>query len=182
MLITDSAGVRETEDKVERLGVERTRKAMAEADVFLLVVDGSESLQPEDRTLIAEMPENGAIVLNKTDLTRGVEEEEIRALAGNREILSCSALDPESLRGIKAYLRRFTELSDRMAVTQPRHLDALRRAVASLEAALETVKTLTPDMAATDLQAAQAALGEITGDQADEKLLDAVFSQFCVGK
>ena len=69
-----------------------------------------------------------------------------------------------------------------MAVTQPRHLDALRRAVASLEAALETVKTLTPDMAATDLQAAQAALGEITGDQADEKLLDAVFSQFCVGK
>ncbi len=182
VLITDTAGVRETEDKVERLGVERTRKAMAEADVFLLVVDGSESLQPEDRTLIAEMPENGAIVLNKTDLTRGVEEEEIRALAGNREILSCSALDPESLRGIKAYLRRFTELSDRMAVTQPRHLDALRRAVASLEAALETVKTLTPDMAATDLQAAQAALGEITGDQADEKLLDAVFSQFCVGK
>ena len=182
VLITDTAGVRETEDKVERLGVERTRKAMAEADVFLLVVDGSESLQPEDRTLIAEMPENGAIVLNKTDLTRGVEEEEIRALAGNREILSCSALDRESLRGIKAYLRRFTELSDRMAVTQPRHLDALRRAVASLEAALETVKTLTPDMAATDLQAAQAALGEITGDQADEKLLDAVFSQFCVGK
>ena len=71
VLLTDTAGVRETEDRVERIGVERTRKAMAEADVFLLVVDGSESLQPEDRTLIAEMPENGAIGLSKTERRSG---------------------------------------------------------------------------------------------------------------
>ena len=69
-----------------------------------------------------------------------------------------------------------------MAVTQPRHLDAMRRAVQALEAALETVRERTPDLAATDLQTAQEALGEITGDRVDEKLLDAVFSQFCVGK
>ena len=182
VLLTDTAGVRETSDAVERIGVERTRKAMAEADVFLLVIDGSESLTGEDRSLISEMPENGAILLNKNDLTRGVTEEEIRPLAEGREIISCSAMEPESLEAVKRYLKRFTALSDRMAVTQPRHLDALRRAVASLEAALETVRTLPPDLATTDLQAAQAALGEITGDQVDEKLLDAVFSQFCVGK
>ena len=77
-----------------------------------------------------------------------------------------------------ATLKSFARAADALYMTQP----AVSQRIASLEAALETVKTLTPDMAATDLQAAQAALGEITGDQADEKLLDAVFSQFCVGK
>ncbi|MBR2823311.1 MAG: tRNA uridine-5-carboxymethylaminomethyl(34) synthesis GTPase MnmE [Clostridia bacterium] len=182
VLLTDTAGVRETEDAVERIGVERTRKAMAEADVFLLVVDGSESLTAEDRDLISGMPPGGAVLVNKNDLSRGVEEKEIRTLCGEREVIFCSARDPESLKPVKEYLKRFTALSDRMAVTQPRHLDALRRAVFYLEEALETVKTFSPDLAATDLQAAQSALGELTGDQVDEKLLDAVFSQFCVGK
>lgn len=182
VLLTDTAGVRETRDTVERIGVERTRKAIAEADVFLLVIDGSEGLTAEDRALIGEMPADGAVLLNKNDLHQGVSEEEIRALAGERQIISCSAREPESLEAVKAWLKRFTELSDRMEVTQPRHLDALRRAAGFLEAALETVRSLPPDLAATDLQAAQAALGEITGDQVDEKLLDAVFSQFCVGK
>ena len=90
--------------------------------------------------------------------------------------------DPDSLEGIRAWLRRFTAISDRMEVTQPRHLDALRRAAGFLESALETVRTLPPDLAATDLQSAQSALGEITGDQVDERLLDRIFSEFCVGK
>ena len=67
-------------------------------------------------------------------------------------------------------------------MTQPRHLDAARRAVAHLRDAMETLGSYTPDVAATDLQAAQTALSEITGDRADEKLLDRVFSEFCVGK
>ena len=91
-------------------------------------------------------------------------------------------MDPGTLEPLKDYLRSFTAAADRMAVTQPRHLDALKRAISHLEAALETARTLPTDMAATDLQAAQQALAEITGDQADEKLLDKVFSSFCVGK
>lgn len=67
-------------------------------------------------------------------------------------------------------------------MTQPRHLEAVKRAVGHLEDAMRTLETWTPDMAATDLQAAQNALSEITGDRADEKLLDRVFSDFCVGK
>jgi len=82
----------------------------------------------------------------------------------------------------KEALREKIRVSDRMTLTQPRHLDAVRRAVGHLEDALRTLDTLTPDLAATDLQAAQAALAEITGDQADERLLDEVFSRFCVGK
>ena len=67
-------------------------------------------------------------------------------------------------------------------MTQPRHIDAVRKAVNHLECALETVISLTPDMASTDLQAAQEALAEITGDRVSDKLLDSIFSQFCVGK
>ena len=175
--LTDTAGVRETLDEVEILGVERSRKAMEEADAVLLVLDGSEPLQPEDRALMEHLPENAAIVVNKQDLPQRIQLPETE-----RTVIHCSAREPESLGAVKAYLRRFTTLSDRMTLTQPRHLDALKRAIAFLESALETARTLPPDLAATDLQSAQAALGEITGDQVDEKLLDTVFERFCVGK
>ena len=91
-------------------------------------------------------------------------------------------LDPESLKPVRVFFRENAEISDRMVLTQPRHLDAVKRAIAFLEEAESTLDTWTPDMAATDLQAAQNALSDITGDRADEKLLDAVFSGFCVGK
>ena len=80
------------------------------------------------------------------------------------------------------YLQERAEIGDQLAITQPRHLEAVRRAVEHLEDALRTLEQWTPDLAATDLQAAQNALSEVTGDQADEKLLDKVFSEFCVGK
>ena len=177
VILTDTAGLREAGDEAERIGVSRSRKAMEEADAVLLVLDGSAPLTPEDLELMESLPENAAIVVNKQDLPQ-------RAVLPEtgHTVIRCSARDPESMAGIKAYLRRFTAVSDRMAVTQPRHLDALKRAIAFLESALETAKTLPADLAATDLQSAQSALGEITGDQVDEKLLDSIFDQFCVGK
>nr|MCR4875534.1 hypothetical protein [Clostridiales bacterium] len=99
-----------------------------------------------------------------------------------RRVIVCSAKEPDSLGPVRDYLREFVRIPDRMTVSQPRHLDALKRAVGFLRSALETVRTLPPDLAATDLMSAQSALGEITGDQVDEALLDRVFSGFCVGK
>ena len=125
---------------------------------------------------------NGAVVINKTDLPQTVTEETVRALKPDAECITVSAKDPESLNAVRRYLERYTEVSDELSLTQPRHLDAARRAVGHLKDALKTVENYTPDLAATDLQAAQAALSEITGDNADEKLLDNVFSRFCVGK
>ncbi|MBQ9252000.1 MAG: tRNA uridine-5-carboxymethylaminomethyl(34) synthesis GTPase MnmE [Clostridia bacterium] len=194
--ITDTAGVRETQDEVEKIGVERSRRAMAEADVTLLALDGSQPLQKEDQDLIVALPEQAAILINKQDLPQQIALPEQADILPNKQdqpqqntlletghrLIPCSAKNPETLRPVKDYLREFTALSDQMAVTQPRHLDALKRAVGFLREALETVQTLPPDLAATDLQAAQQALGEITGDQVDEKLLDKVFSSFCVGK
>jgi len=176
--LTDTAGVREAEDPVERMGVERSRRAMADADVTLMVLDDSEEMTDEDRKLMDSLREPAALVVNKTDLGRKLVLPESNAF----EVIEVSAKRPESVRAIKEYLAGLARVTDRTVMTQPRQLDALGRAISHLEDALETARNLTPDMTATDLQAAQAALGEITGDQVDEKLLDEVFSRFCVGK
>ena len=182
VILTDTAGIRDTEDPVEKIGVERSEKARQQADTALLIIDGSEGLTGEDLELIREYEEPGAIVINKSDLPTAVSEDEIREIRPEAVCFTVCAKEPESLKPILNYLRQFAEVSDRIALTQPRHLDAARRAVSHMKDALATLENYTPDVAATDLQAAQKALGEITGENADEKLLDRVFFRFCVGK
>jgi len=182
VLLTDTAGLRKTDDPVEKIGVERSEKSLRGADLGLLVLDGSRPPTLEERELIAKMPPEGMIVINKQDLLEAAEIREALQKADIRRVIRLSTRQPESLQALKEALREKIRVSDRMTLTQPRHLDAVRRAVGHLEDALRTLDTLTPDLAATDLQAAQAALAEITGDQADERLLDEVFSRFCVGK
>ena len=182
VVITDTAGIHETEDPVEKIGVERSEKARKQADTALLVIDGSEKLTTEDIELIRKYEEPGAIVINKSDLPVAVTAEEIKRIRAEAVCLTVCAKEPESLKPILAYLKQFAEVSDQVALTQPRHLDAARRAVSHMKDALATLENYTPDVAATDRQAAQSALSEITGENADEKLLDRVFSRFCVGK
>ena len=182
VVITDTAGIHETEDPVEKIGVERSEKARKQADTALLVIDGSEKLTSEDIELIRKHEEPGAIVINKSDLPVAVTAEEIKRIRAEAVCLTVCAKEAESLKPILAYLKQFAEVSDQVALTQPRHLDAARRAVSHMKDALATLENYTPDVAATDLQAAQSALSEITGENADEKLLDHVFSRFCVGK
>ena len=180
--LTDTAGIHRTCDPVEKIGVERSRQALKNADLVLLVIDGSESLKETDRKLLEELECGSAVVINKCDLPMLVTEETVQAIRPGLPCITVSAMDPDSLKPLRDYMGRFAEVSDHLALTQPRHLDAASRAVTHMKDALDTMKAFTPDVAATDLQAAQAALGEITGDRTDETLLDRVFSQFCVGK
>ena len=180
--LTDTAGMRNTEDPIERIGVERSEKARQSADIAVLVLDGSREMTADERAWISQMNPSDLAVVNKSDLQQQTTEETVRSLRPEIRCVTVSALDSESLRPVRDFLRESAEVGDNLAVTQPRHLDAVKRAISHLEDALKTLDTYTPDLAATDLQAAQNALSEITGDRADEKLLDAVFSSFCVGK
>lgn len=181
--LTDTAGLHATEDPVERLGVQRARQAMAAADVLLLVLDASRPLDAAGQALLREGEGRCcAVVLNKADLPAQTAEADIRALYADVPVLTVSAARPETLSPLKDFLRSQAIVSDRLALTQPRHLEAARRAARCLRQAAETLQALPVDMAAIDLQAAQAALAEITGDAVEERLLDRVFSQFCVGK
>ena len=182
VLITDTAGIHETDDPVEKIGVERSEKAQREADVSLLVLDGSEPLTKTDHALLRKLGRNGAIVINKTDLPQVISIEDITSILPDHACITTCANDPDNLKPVRQYLEQYTQVSDRLALTQPRHLDAARRALIHMKDALQTLDSFTPDVAATDLQAAQAALCEITGDSADEKLLDRIFARFCVGK
>ena len=180
--LTDTAGMRNTEDPIERIGVERSEKARQSADIAVLVLDGSREMTADERAWISQLNPSDLAVVNKSDLQQQTTEETVRSLRPEIRCVTVSALDSESLRPVRDFLRESAEVGDNLAVTQPRHLDAVKRAISHLEDALKTLDTYTPDLAATDLQAAQNALSEITGDRADEKLLDAVFSSFCVGK
>ena len=182
VLLTDTAGIHETEDPVEKIGVARSEKAGREADAALLILDGSEEMTDTDKELLSRFGPDGAVVINKTDLPQVLQEEDVRTILPDVVCMTVCAHDSGSLAPLRTYLEKFTEVSDQLAITQPRHLDASRRAVNHMKDALSTLESFTPDVAATDLQAAQAALSEITGENADEKLLDRVFSRFCVGK
>lgn len=182
VLLTDTAGIHETSDPVEKIGVERSEKTRKESDAEMLILDGSEPLTDTDRELLHHLGDNGIAVINKTDLSPAIRKSEILEILPETECITVCALDTQSLRPLIRWIEQFTEFSDHLALTQPRHLDAARRAIGHLRDAIKTLDSFTPDVASTDLQAAQAALSEITGDSADEKLLDRVFSKFCVGK
>ena len=178
--LTDTAGQHDTDDPVERLGVERARRAAAQADVVLAVLDGSAAPTEDDLALLAHLKGlNAALILNKADLPARLSPEDAAALLPGAKVLSLSARDPATLQPLRAYLAEQAAVSDHMTLTQPRHLEAARRAASHLRQAAEADLL---DFAAIDLQSAQAALGEITGDQVEERLLDRVFSRFCVGK
>ena len=182
LVLIDTAGIRETMDPVEKIGVERSVKARREADASLLIIDGSAPLNEDDRSLLLSFTGEGAVVINKTDLPQKVTEDAVSRIRPDIQCMTVSALDTESLQPLRNYLSSFVSVSEQQAITQPRHLAAVKRALFHLKEARRTIELFTPDVAATDLQAAQEALSEITGDRADEKLLDRVFSQFCVGK
>ena len=182
ILLTDTAGLRETEDPIERIGVARSQQALRSADLVLLVLDGSRQPDEDEKERIRQETDRCIVLINKSDLPQEVTEGEIHEMNPSVQVLTVSAISADTLQPLKNLLRERIHLDDRMALTQPRHLEAVRRALGYLHSALSTLATWTPDMSATDLQAAQAALGEITGDRADEKLLDRVFSEFCVGK
>ena len=180
--LTDTAGLHATDDPVEQLGVARARRAMDEADLVLALFDQCRPLDADDRALLTELQgKNVLIVLNKADLAPALSAEDVTALL-HAPVLTVSAADESTLAPLKAYLAEQAAVSDHLALTQPRHVEAARRAARHLRQAAAAARALSVDMASIDLQAAQLALAEITGDEVEERLLDNVFNMFCVGK
>ena len=184
--LVDTAGVRDTDDLVEREGIKRTRLAQDEADLLLVVVDGSVPLTGDDRSLLnAVKGQRHVVVLNKTDLPDEVELDP--ALVGHS---SCriSAITGSGIESLKSVLRghlisKCFEASESVTVTNVRHRDALRRAHDSLGQALESVQGgMAGELVSIDVRAAAEALGEITGVITTDEILGRIFSEFCIGK
>jgi tRNA modification GTPase len=182
--LSDTAGLRETADTVEVIGVARAQKAIRQADLALLVLDAGQPLAAEDIALLQDPPEGDfAVVLNKTDLAQALSVQDVGKLAPAVPVFPLSAKTGEGIDALKGYLGQKAGNPSQLALTSSRHLAAARRAAESLRKAAECLDSGAPlDMAAVDMRDGLAALGEITGDQVEERLLDQVFATFCVGK
>ena len=176
--LSDTAGQRDTDDPVERIGVERARRAVETADVVLVVLDGSQKLKDEDEALLAQAKNDPRFIVcvNKTDLPMQI------SVPGALEISAAEGTGVNELvRRMEARVRLEGGMEDRM--TQQRHIDLARRAVAALKRAVEAIDAgLALDMVEIDLREALEALSEITGEDASEEVIDRVFQNFCVGK
>lgn len=187
--LLDTAGIRETNDVVERIGVERSRTALNEADLILLVINQHESLHEDELALLEQLKDRQTIVVvNKIDLPAEADLSAVVRAYGEDRIVYLSAKEGTGIEDLeKAVSRLFfsgaMEASDLTYVSNARHIAALHRARASLEDAMRAADEGVPiDLIQIDLSNAWEALGEILGDAAGDSLLDQIFSKFCLGK
>jgi tRNA modification GTPase len=184
--VVDTAGLRESTDPVERIGIERAWRAVGEAELVLFLVDDRAGVTAADRALLERVPAGAEVVVvrNKCDLSNGT----VGAAHGRdslSEIRIC-AKDGAGLDLLKAEIRRAAGLAahgESLFSARTRHVDALQRALACAEDAERRLREgATVELAAEDLRLAQRALSEITGAFTTEDLLGRIFSQFCIGK
>ena len=183
--ITDTAGIRETEDEVEKIGVERSREKIDEADLIVLMLDSSRPLEIEDREIIDKVKNKKYVVLmNKNDLEKKISDEDIKDL---KNVIYISA---KTGFGIDELKEKVKELffngevdSESMIISNNRHKQALYRALENCQEALDRVKSNEYlDLISIYVTSALKALGEITGSELEEDLINKIFSEFCVGK
>ena len=183
----DTAGIRETNDQVEKIGVNFARKRLEEAHAALIVLDGSSPLSPEDRSILATAKEKtGLVVVNKADLTPKIDAEELAKLASDKTVLWISAKEGKGLQELKQALRGVLLRVDgepQIVVTNLRHKASLEKAEGALLAGNKALRELMPpEIVAVELQEASNALGEIVGLVTNDNILERIFSSFCVGK
>lgn len=182
--LTDTAGIRPTRDPVEKLGVERSRAALQEAELVLAVIDGSQLLTEEDGEILASAREakRSLVLLSKSDLPRVTGQPEL----GDLSALPVSARTGEGLDALRQAVETLFPLPGVPAgeiLTNARQADAVRRAAEYLAAALEALEQgATPDIVLTEIEGSMAALGELDGRTVREDVTERIFSRFCVGK
>jgi tRNA modification GTPase len=190
LTVADTAGLRETGDEVETFGIERARRAAADADLVLAVFDHSRNLDSDDAKVVDICRNRRSIaILNKTDLPRVIAATDLQASGLSAPVVAISALTGDGLAPLRDALARAaeeiagaTDGAD-VAISRERHRVALAQAIDSLTKARESAAAgMPPEIVAVDVTAAADALAQITGAMTTEDVLDAVFREFCIGK
>ena len=186
--MTDTAGIRETEDIVEKIGVGKAREMAKEADLILYVVDSSTEMDENDEEIIAMLADKKAIVLyNKTDLEPVTDIQELKKRISHK-VIPVSARNQTGIRELEDTIKEmfFTgdiSFNDEVYITNARHKEALEEAGKSLELVEESIQAGMPeDFFSIDLMNAYESLGKILGESVGEDLVNEIFSKFCMGK
>jgi tRNA modification GTPase len=190
LVLLDTAGIRESSDEVERLGIERSHRSLLDCDVALVVFDAAQTLTEDDVAIAHRVHGRVAIaLLNKSDLPIRVTVAGLREMGVDAPVLAFSALRAEGVESLKVELIRIIEsltgspTGEHIAISRERHREALARALDALSAARRSaLDSMPPEIIAVDVMLAADALGQITGQVHTEDVLDAVFREFCIGK
>lgn len=187
--IIDTAGIRETEDEVEKIGVDKARSYAEMADLILYVVDSSRPLDEDDASVMEIITDKKVIVLlNKTDLAQVVSEEEIQQRLTAASIIRTSMKDNTGIDLFEDTIKTMffggeIAINDELYITNQRHKEALAEAYESMEMVLQSLAQKLPeDFYSIDLMSAYASLGRILGEEVGEALVNEIFSKFCMGK
>lgn len=186
--IMDTAGIREVKNIAEKEGVKRSLRAMKDADLVLIILDGSENLHDTDRELIAKSnSKNTILVINKIDLPQKIRLSEIRTeKESDMQAVRVSAIKGIGLDELKDKIAETTlngrPLNCMGIVTNIRHVHALQGSLAAINSFIKGVKKISPEFLAVELRDALNAIGEILGTTTPEDILNKIFSDFCIGK
>lgn len=181
--LIDTAGIRDTDDEVERLGVERSRAAMSKAELVIAVVDGSGEITDEDRKVIAqaEAAPKGIVVLSKRDIAEP--DAEITTALPVVSLSSVTGDGMDELERVIAERFPLPEVPAGEILTNVRQADAVKRAIEYMRSALDAMRAgMTPDIVLTETEGAMSALGELSGRTVREDVTNRIFQRFCVGK
>ncbi|MGH9905498.1 MAG: tRNA uridine-5-carboxymethylaminomethyl(34) synthesis GTPase MnmE [Pyrinomonadaceae bacterium] len=187
VLLTDTAGLRESSDRLEALGVDRTQRALADADLAIVVIDGSEDLSQEDLNVLSQAKRNRHVVaMNKSDLDSFQSRAGSRPTFTAKEAVNVSAISGAGLSELRtAILSQFgsPELENGLLITNARHYDLLCRAFEQIQSSEALLRDgVSEEIVVSGLHNALRFLGEITGETTVEEILSEIFATFCIGK
>lgn len=187
--LVDTAGIRDTEDIVEKIGVSRSKELLKSAELVVLLINGNEKLTDEDRTLFALIGDTPAIILiNKADLPLEVSVTEVEHLAGGNPVLQTSMIDEKGLNELEQaiaslFFGNTVSAHGEAYVSNTRHISLLKQARSAITDAIEGAEQGIPvDMTQIDIKRTWDLLGEIVGDTVSDSLINELFSKFCLGK
>jgi tRNA modification GTPase len=187
--IIDTAGIRETSDEVERIGVEKTREYFKRADLVIFILDSSDIFSAEDESIFKLIKDKKSIILiNKVDLPTKLDRSRVEEYGKGSTIIDVSVKEGRGIERLKEEIqglvyRGEASFTSEILVTNVRHKDLLVRASECLRNAVDTIKEGLPlDFVSIDIRGALEYVGQITGETVQEDILSRIFSQFCVGK
>ncbi|MBQ9791179.1 MAG: GTP-binding protein, partial [Clostridia bacterium] len=183
-VLIDTAGIRDTDDVVEKIGVKKAKDMIKSADVTLYIADGSRELNEDDFTIINTLNDKNTIVIvNKSDLEQKINEKEIPF----KNKIAVSAISKKGIDSIKEKIFNFVIdeniLASDIIITNVRHLNSIKDAIKNVEESISALKqNIGLDLVTVNIKNVWLSLGEITGETDNEKIIDNIFAKFCVGK
>lgn len=187
--IIDTAGIRETNDDVEKIGIKKSMEATENADLIIVIVDGSKNLEEEDKKILEIIKNKKAMVLiNKQDKKQMIDKEKIENLVGNKPIVLISALNRIGIDKIyeeiaKMYSLNEINIDDSLTITNERHKQSIIKIHAYIENAKQAINDKMPiDIITINITNILEEIGNITGESVTDDVISGIFKKFCLGK